>query len=60
MKPGNREVCYKTSPEEKAYYKIKSVYFKAARLKAMTVIKDPNDYRGTRPDMEIRYDDGTI
>ncbi len=55
MKHGNRKVCYEASPEEKAYYKIKSVYSKAARLKAMTVIKDPNDYRGTRPDMEVRY-----
>ncbi len=60
MTHGNRTCFYEASPEEKAYYKIKSVYAKSARIKAMTEIADPMHYRCTKPDMEVRYDNGPI
>ena len=56
MTHGNRTCYYEASPEEKAYFKVKSVYAKAKRLKAMTVIADPMGYRDTKPDMEVRYE----
>ena len=56
MTHGNRVCFYEASPEEKAYHKVKSVYAKAARIKAMTTITDPMGYRDTKPDMEVRYE----
>ena len=55
MTHGNRVCFYEASPEEKAYHKVKSVYAKAARLRAVTTIANPMDYLGTKPDMEVRY-----
>ena len=55
MTHSNRVCFYEASPEEKAYHKVQSVYAKAARIKAMTTIADPMNYRCTKPDMEVRY-----
>lgn len=51
----NRTICYKRTEEEKAYFKVLSVYVSARDQAAPTTIRTRDSYGYTKPDQVVRY-----